>query len=343
MQRPRISALSAKSALLTLAVVCVACLTATAGGVNDNNNNNPFVQPVAGVEVDAAGVLRVKQFDPRVAAARMQAGLQALPADLQRPSPLRKVSLNRLEAAVADAGAADAVQQAMAGLTRIEYVFFYPETSDIVIAGPAEPFATDASGKVRGTETGRPVLLLEDMVTALRAFSPGQKPTNVISVSIDPTQEGLQRLQQVLARVRTGLRPSDAGRLAETLKNNLGLQTVTIQGIPTNTHFAQVLVEADYRMKLIGIGLENLPIRLPSYVQRANPSQVAANAMERWYFVPDYSGVKVSPDGLAMQLSQHGVQFSCGERACRQSRTTDRSQQRQLGQRRVLSGFHEEL
>ena len=42
-----------------------------------------------------------------------------------------------------------------------------------------------------------------------------------------------------------------------------------------------MLVEADYRMKLIGIGLEKLPVRLQSYVERANPSAVAANAMER--------------------------------------------------------------
>ena len=38
------------------------------------------------------------------------------------------------------------------------------------------------------------------------------------------------------------------------------------------THFAQVLVEADYRMKLIGIGLEQPPVRMVSYVDRANPA-----------------------------------------------------------------------
>ncbi|SRR6056297_748880 len=308
MRRRRIFATFASSALLWLVAISLSCLT-TSAHANNDDNANPFAQPVAGVEVDAAGVLRVKQFDPRVAAARAQAARQALPADLQRPSPLRKVSLNRLEAAVVAAGKPDQSMQALAGLTRIEYVFFYPESGDVVIAGPAEPFVEDASGRIRGTETGRPVILLEDMVTALRAYSPGSRPTSVISVSIDPTQEGLQRLQQVLQTARRGLRPSDADRLAMSLKNNLGLQTVTIQGIPTNTHFAQVLVEADYRMKLIGIGLERLPLRLASYVQRANPTQIAANAMERWYFQPNYEGVKVSEDGQAMQLSQHGVEL----------------------------------
>ena len=58
-------------------------------------------------------------------------------------------------------------------------------------------------------------------------------------------------LQQAVASRQT---TSDAARLARGIKENLGLQTVTFKGIPTSTHFARVLVEADYRMKLVGIG-----------------------------------------------------------------------------------------
>lgn len=292
--------------LLSTSPVSVAQDNGNGGGDGDGDG---FNQPIAGVEVDATGVLRIKRFDPRVAAARIAGAREVLPADLKRPSPLRKISLNRLEAALAEAGQPTEAMDAMAGLTGIEYVFFYPESGDIVIAGPAEPFATDASGRVRGLESGQPILLLEDMVTALRAYEPGQRPTGVISVSIDPTQEGLARLQQVIGAARRGLRPSDAERLAILMKNNLGLQKVTIRGIPAETHFARVLVEADYRMKLIGIGLEKLPIHFTSYVHRAAPHQVAQNAMERWYFEPNYEGVTVSPDGLAMQLSKHGVKL----------------------------------
>ncbi|MEM6474196.1 MAG: DUF1598 domain-containing protein, partial [Planctomycetota bacterium] len=128
-------------------------------------------------------------------------------------------------------------------------------------------------------------------------------------VSIDPTAEGLQRMQDFLASVRGRVQPSDAARLAQGLKQNLGLQTVSIRGIPTDTHFARVLVEADYRMKLIGIGLERLPMRFQSYVDRANPSAVAANAMERWYFQPRYDGISVSEDGLAMKINERGVEL----------------------------------
>jgi hypothetical protein len=46
-------------------------------------------------------------------------------------------------------------------------------------------------------------------------------------------------------------------------------------------YLRHILVEADYRMKLIGIGLEQPPVRMASYVDRASPSQVSRNAMER--------------------------------------------------------------
>ena len=51
---------------------------------------------------------------------------------------------------------------------------------------------------------------------------------------------------------------------------------ITVNGVSPKTHFAQVMVEADYRMKLIGIGLETPPVRLVSYVDRAKPSESAA-------------------------------------------------------------------
>jgi hypothetical protein len=97
--------------------------------------------------------------------------------------------------------------------------------------------------------------------------------------------------------------------IVDGLRNTLGMQDITVGGVPADTHFAQVLVEADYRMKLIGIGMERPPVRLKSYAERANPAQVARNALERWYFVPDYQCVRVSDDALAMELVGDGVKL----------------------------------
>jgi hypothetical protein len=306
--------LCALGAVVAISFASAPSLYAQGGG---GDGDTIIGSPIAGIDVDATGVLKVRQFDPRLAIQREAAARAQVKAgdgpNVMQPSKLRKISLNRLEAAIAELIATgqgpSEEMRALAGLTAVEYVFYYPETNDIVIAGKAEGYFADPTERLIGMQTGRPVVLLEDLVTALRAYAPGARPTSVISVSIDPTPEGLQQMNQFLASVRGRVRPSDARRLALGLKENLGLQTVTYRGIPTSTHFARVLVEADYRMKLVGIGLEKLPVKMKSYVERANPNSVAANAMERWYFQPNYDGVAVSEDGLAMKIMERGVQL----------------------------------
>jgi len=282
------------------------CLSATSA----------FAQQGNGVVVDADGVLRTRVFfDPtgQLTRQRLAAARASLAPDLARPSKLRKISLTRLEAAIAaqmatGQGITDDMRY-LAGLTRIRNVFYYPETGDVVIAGPAEGYMANIAGRVVGMHTGRAVLELQDLVAALRAFPPTGEKTQALVVSIDPTQEGLAKMQQFLFAIRGQVTPRDAGRIAAGLRENLGLQNVRIEGISPKTHFAQVMVEADYRMKLIGIGLERPAVKITSYVARANPRSVAQNALQRWYFTPNYDCVRVSQDELAMELEGDGVKL----------------------------------
>lgn len=307
----------------SVAAALVLGLSSLASAQNNNNNNNQNNQNnggggpgAAGVVISPEGVLRIRQFgDPNnLLNKRWAADAKArLPGDLARGSELRKISLNRLEAAMAHKLAAgepitDEFKY-LAGLTRLQYVFYYPETKDVVIAGPAEPFGTDASGRVIGVDSGRAVLELQDVVVALRAYPPGGDPTKELGVSIDPTKEGLQRMREFLNQISGRVTPGDAGKIVEGLKENLGRQTVTVRGVSPETHFAQVMVEADYRMKLIGIGLEKPPIKLASYVDKASPTDVSRNALTRWFFTPNYDCVRVTEDNLAMELIGEGVKL----------------------------------
>ena len=282
------------------------------GGLGGGGGN----QDSAGVIVDADGVLRMKLYrDPRgtLQKQRFLAARAALNPQLAKPSQMRKISLTRLEQAISKRLEANEPitneMKYLAGLLRLQYVFYYPETNDIVIAGPAEGFAEDLAGRARGLSTGRAVIELQDLITALRAFAPGQEPTRLVGCSIDPTQEGLQRMQQFLARVGRQITPNQTAQIVRGLKQSLGKQIVTINGVSPKSHFAQVLVEADYRMKLIGIGLERPPVKMKSYVERTNPSAVSRNALSRWYFVPDYKAVRMSDDEMAMELVGWGVKL----------------------------------
>lgn len=275
-----------------------------------------------GVEIDTEGVLRTRLYPDRtgnLTRQRFEAAKNTLPGDVIQSSDLRKVSLNRLEKAIAaklDSGEGlNDVMRNLAGLTKITHVFYYPETKDIVIAGPAEGFFQDLSGRWVGMETGQAVMQLEDLLVALRAFAPQQKATSTIGCSIDPTQEGLANFQaavnELAAKTQSNqiMISGNENMIVNTLRNSLGKQVVRIQGVPVKSHFAQVLVEADYRMKMIGLGLENPGVDIPSWAEKVKPKSVAKNALLRWYFEPDYQRISVSEDNYAMQMVGQGIKL----------------------------------
>jgi hypothetical protein len=272
----------------------------------------------AGVVIDAQGVLRTQSVaDAGLDKARRQAVIEALPGDLRKAVPMRKVALSRLEAELAKRiadgrGIPDELTK-LAGLTRVHYVFVYPAEDDtpgeIVLAGPAEPWFTDAVGRVRGTETGSPTVLLEDLAAALRCFAPGQPQDRLVGCSIDPKPEGLAAMQKFLRQIGRVNPKANVDQIVSGMKEALGTQVVSVQGVSPATHFAQVMVEADYRMKLIGIGLETPPVRMKTWIDLASAGAVAANALQRWYFVPDYQRVRIAEDDLAIELVGEGIKL----------------------------------
>ncbi|NBT12359.1 MAG: DUF1598 domain-containing protein, partial [Planctomycetia bacterium] len=216
-------------------------------------------------------------------------------------------------AAAAGRGIPDELEK-LAGLTRIQYVFVYPgegsERGEVVIAGPAEGWMTDATGRVVGVETGAPTLLLEDLAAAIRAFPPGQPRDHSLGCSIDPRQEGLAAMQAYLRKLgRINPKASSTEEIVTGMRQALGTQVVRIDGVSPATHFAQVMVEADYRMKLVGIGLERPPVKMATWIELASAGSVAANALQRWYFVPDYQCVRIAEDDLAIELVGRGVKL----------------------------------
>lgn len=304
-----------RNVLLIASLACVLGMRSTNAWAQGGIGIGGF-QNAAGVVVDAQGVLHKQTFtDPtgQLMRERIAASKAALTPALASPSRLRKVSLTRLERelrARIDKDQPPTVDMLhLAGLTRVRYVFYYPETKDIVLAGPAEGWTSDMSGRARGMYSGHPVVLLEDLIVALRSFPPEQEGTGVIGCSIDPTPEGLERMQDFLRQVGARATPDQTDQIVEGLRTSMGMQNVRVMGVSPQTHFAQVLVEADYRMKLIGIGLEKPPVKLDSYVDRAKPSDMGRNALQRWYFTPDYQSVKVSDDALAMELVGDGVKL----------------------------------
>jgi hypothetical protein len=278
--------------------------------------------PTFGVAIDAEGVLDVKTFsDPggKLRLERMAAVKADMPADLRKFTKLRKVSLRKLEAAIAERLKAgkplEAELRYLAGLQRVQFAFCYEasgdEPGDIVLAGPAEGWFADPSGRIVGVTTQRPVILLEDLAVALRAFDPGKKDRPFLGCTIDPTQDGLARFMEFQKTVPRSIpeaaREEAQQRLTSGSQEALGMAQIRTFAVSPRTHFAQVLIEADYRMKRIAIGLEPPPVKMVTFLSALDSPREAT--LQRWWFTPDYDCVRTSEDRLAMELVGEGVKL----------------------------------
>jgi hypothetical protein len=288
---------------LALGVCLAVCVTAA------RTHAQIVQQAVGGIAVNADGVIDAPTVEDEAALTQLrETALDAVPQDLQAFTDLRAVSLKQLEAQIAGQLAAgkelpEAVRY-LAGLQRVEYVFVYPEQNDVVLAGPAEGWRVDSLGNVVGATTGRPVLLLEDLIVALRTRDTMQ--LEAISCSIDPTAEGMQRLNALNKQLR---QMGDPETTLAALEEALGPQVVSVSGVPQTSHFARTLVAADFRMKRLAMGFEESPVAdMPSFMDMLATSRGNQSATPRWWLAPKYEPLARDADGLAWQLRGQGVQ-----------------------------------
>ncbi|MFZ5830885.1 MAG: DUF1598 domain-containing protein [Planctomycetota bacterium] len=260
---------------------------------------------VGGVSINADGILDNASIDDlRVLQQLRSKSLEQIPGELSGLTELRKVSLRQLESTISECTEQgkplpDAAKY-LAGLQRIQYVFVYPDQQDIVLVGPAEGWKVDGKGNVIGVSTGRPVMLLDDLLVALR--SARQAAQGGITCSIDPTQEGLARLQSVIASAQRQSQGGNVRGAVAAIEEAMGPQKITIGGVPDESHFARVLVAADYRMKRIAMKFERSPVQgLPSYLDMA-PASRGSVQTPRWWLEPNYQPILKDAAGLAWEL-----------------------------------------
>lgn len=299
-----------------LFVVAGMASTAWGQGFPGGNNGGNGFNNAGGIRIDADGLVTAATLGNRQVGLdrkRLEAvASEALPGEMNRSSPLRHVSLVRLERALSEhAGTKGTIPPEMwylAGLQRIDHLFILPETNDVVIAGPAEGFAPDALGRAVGVSTGRPVLRIDDFAIALRGL--GQN--SLIGCSIDPAPQNLAALQQFLAANSSPATADVVQRRYREMARLLGEQSVSVTGVPGDSHVAAVLVEADWRMKRLALGLEAHRVR----GLRSHLSMIAAgsgNSLQRWWFAPYFEGLYRTEDGLAYQWTGQRVQLLAQE------------------------------
>jgi hypothetical protein len=269
-----------------------------------------------GVYVDTEGVLRtVARREVPAAFTSLRAGRTDIP---QRGSgnsarSLRFVSLPRLERQLRIlhllGREPTEFMLRLGGLEQIRYVLIYPTTGDLVLAGTADEWTAGKEGRVVGRTSGWPTLRLDDLVIVLRQ---ALERRGRFGCSITPTQDGLARTQAFLAS--SSSRPLAPGGLAKWLneiRTHLGQQTIEVFGVDPRTRVARVLVEADYHMKLVGVGLEEGVPGVPNYLEllvapggRSSPAPLD---VLRWWFTLDYDEMLTTSSRDAFEICGRGV------------------------------------
>jgi hypothetical protein len=272
-----------------------------------------------GVYCDAQGTLRrVLEEDRsgRLAGVRRESRSPKSNDEQLAPAgaaPLRKISLSRLEKhlerCAAEGKSPSDEMRNLAGLYRIRYVLVYPEERDIVLAGPAGPWRMDSEGRRLNVESGQPVVQLDDLVVVFRSML--APDGGRFGCSITPTQDGLARTKAFIEESnKTPLKPGQSGGWLNKLRDNLGLQDIEVYGIDPRTRAAQVLVEADYRMKLVGLGLEDGVLGVKNYLSSitVQPGEPAPPMdVLRWWFTLNYQAVAASAERDVYELRGQGV------------------------------------
>jgi hypothetical protein len=286
---------------LALAAACVTAASLAIAGQAFFQN-----RAVGGVSIDPDGVLDAisTQDDRDLADLRERTPLN-VPAAMDEYTELRAVSLKQLEATIARCRAENKPLpeevEYCAGLLRVQYVFVYPDQKDIVIAGPAEGWKMDQLGNIVGRSTNRPVIKLDDLMMALRSGAGSR--LEPITCSIDPTPEGLERVQSLFSRLE---RMGDADETLAMIEQAMGPQRISVTGVPASSHFARVMVAADFRMKRIAMDFEPAPVNgLPSFLTMMPAGR--GNMTPRWWLAPSYEPLAKSADGLAWELRGPGV------------------------------------
>jgi hypothetical protein len=297
-------------------------LWADNGGVGDLR---PFY---GGVLVDAAGTMRLRMTAakagtlselpskaPVVGTAVSRDDASAVHS-VRNESELRFVSLPRLEREVARRQASrealDPAMLTLAGMQRVRYVLVYPESGDLVLAGPAGDWVLSDERRIISRRTKQPVVRLDDFLVLFRRDNAAAESR--FGCSINPRQDALAKTQAFLASTRVRpVAPGQRKKWLGELRDSVGTQEIEVFGVDPASRVASVLVEADYHMKLIGMGLEDGVDGVASYLETVESAMKRAGATPppmsvlRWWFALNYETIHASPDKLAFELIGQGV------------------------------------
>jgi hypothetical protein len=246
-----------------------------------------------GVWVEPDGTVKHRELDEKTELTAMRARAKAAQDTATKGEKLAYVSLPKaVDAARVASDAGKPVPddaKYLGGLTQIRFVFLYPETNDLVVAGPAELVHVVDEQHAVGMKTGRPAMRLEDFVVAMHVVRDARG--QAFGCRLDPDPAAPARISDAMAKLA---RASRADRV-KAVAAATGPQKVSFFGrVPDDTRFALATIAADYELKRYGLGLARST--LPDLGNGVDNTRRAVNM---WWYELAYEPILVSPEGDA--------------------------------------------
>lgn len=274
--------------------------------------NGVFVDPEAALK---RGLIEERGTPLPGGAALTKLRRADLTDETSRECEFRVISLRALEHAVRDRARQGlpptATMQHLGGITRLRYIALDPVAHDVLIGGPAEGWEYLSDGEPVGVTSRRPPLRLDDLVVLFRYFAVAEH--SAFGCSINPRPDNLKAVVSFVdeSNSQGALRPSGVKRWVEQLHERLGMQDVVVQGLPRDTRAARVMIVADYRMKLVGLGKLDGGPNIPDYFQLLRKSGMTqgGGAIEalRWWLTMRYEAIAHDPSRTAFELCGSSV------------------------------------
>jgi hypothetical protein len=223
------------------------------------------------------------------------------------------------------AGAAPDDLETLCGLTSVLGYVVDKDQRDLILVGRVDH--------------GDPPLHLQDLVVALRnaradyaELRGGVYFYTHPGCTIDPDPEVLLRLREASAGINIATSEAETALgILDWYSECRAPQSVTVFGVPHNTHFAKIMVDADYGMKRIVDGSDSLDIRGFKSLTDATLAEIRRGAdaegdpklpgssMNRFWFYPDEvlyrenDGVKLIEVCSVQLLTEEQRVLSTGE------------------------------
>lgn len=228
--------------------------------------------------------------------------------DVWAGRPLRWLNLSEIEAALGKlerqpGRRIDMHLELLGGITQLHYLAYRAADQSWHIGGPAGDLRFSNTGYLVSGASGRPTLLLEDLLELARPCLLGD---GLVGCSIEPTDEQLRRLQALIEQPDFLRQLGERSRqVPKRLEAAMGPQPTIMLGLPADSPTGVALLVADQHMKRIGFGLEPAGDGLENYWQHARRSRRPnPNGLIRWWFTLSPTLVACSPEGDVFRLPQ---------------------------------------